>query len=368
MATLDIRTARDEDLPVLVAAFGQSQYFADRLARQRRGVGELLIAWRDGRPVGNGCLWREEPYEEAVRRHLGHIPTLTHLEVLPAEQGQGIGTQLIGAAERIATDLGYWQISLGVGVDNPAARRLYERIGYREWPHGSVDVIWDQVDEHGFSERHDLRCHWLVKQLPTDFPHVDKWQAWSPGEAATRLRDLGLTDVPWYVAGGWAVDLHLGKQTREHEDLEIAIPRTRFGRWRTALSAYRLYDAGAGRLRALGPTDQPDPVNHQVWLRDDDVWRLDTFLESGDETTWVSHRDARIRVPWADAVTTNPDGIAYLRPQYVLLGKAKHQRPKDVADFESLLPTMDVAARRWLAGALSTVHPGHTWIWPTIKG
>ena len=34
--------------------------------------------------------------------------------------------------------------------------------------------------------------------------------------------------TPWYVAGGWAVDLHLGRPTREHEDLEIGVPRERF--------------------------------------------------------------------------------------------------------------------------------------------
>src|SRR2546427_535915 len=30
---------------------------------------------------------------------------------------------------------------------------------------------------------------------------------------------------PWFVAGGWALDLFLGRETREHEDIEIAILR-----------------------------------------------------------------------------------------------------------------------------------------------
>lgn len=29
----------------------------------------------------------------------------------------------------------------------------------------------------------------------------------------------------WAVAGGWAIDLSLGEQTREHEDLEIVVFR-----------------------------------------------------------------------------------------------------------------------------------------------
>ncbi|MGM7683701.1 nucleotidyltransferase domain-containing protein [Cytobacillus sp. Hm23] len=30
---------------------------------------------------------------------------------------------------------------------------------------------------------------------------------------------------PWFIAGGWAIDLFIGKQTRPHHDLEIAIFR-----------------------------------------------------------------------------------------------------------------------------------------------
>jgi hypothetical protein len=89
---------------------------------------------------------------------------------------------------------------------------------------------------------------------------------------------------------------------------------------------------------------------------------MDTFLEPGDDTTWVSHRDARVRVPMAEVVARTEDGIPYQRPQFVLLGKAKHSRPKDEADLASLLPTLDMESRRWLAESLDLVHPGHPWI------
>ena len=32
-------------------------------------------------------------------------------------------------------------------------------------------------------------------------------------------------DGPWYVAGGWAIDLFLGRSTRAHSDVDIAILR-----------------------------------------------------------------------------------------------------------------------------------------------
>jgi len=32
----------------------------------------------------------------------------------------------------------------------------------------------------------------------------------------------------WCVAGGWAIDMFLGKQTRPHEDMEIVVLRRDF--------------------------------------------------------------------------------------------------------------------------------------------
>ena len=57
--------------------------------------------------------------------------------------------------------------------------------------------------------------------------------------------------APWCVAAGWALDLFRGEQTREHEDLEIAVPTTReaFGQVRNALAGYEIED---GRRAASG--------------------------------------------------------------------------------------------------------------------
>jgi Aminoglycoside-2''-adenylyltransferase len=49
-----------------------------------------------------------------------------------------------------------------------------------------------------------------------------QWQLWNPDKAATCFAAL---HVPWWIAGGWAIDLFLGRQTREHEDLDVLILR-----------------------------------------------------------------------------------------------------------------------------------------------
>lgn len=56
------------------------------------------------------------------------------------------------------------------------------------------------------------------------------------------------------------------------------------------------------------------------------------------------------------------DGVPYLRPQAVLLFKAKARRPKDEADFARCRPFLEPDARTWLGQALQRAHPGHPWI------
>src|SRR5262245_287014 len=43
-----------------------------------------------------------------------------------------------------------------------------------------------------------------------------------PREVANVMRTL---DLWWAIAGGWAIDLWLGRQTREHHDVEVVVLR-----------------------------------------------------------------------------------------------------------------------------------------------
>ncbi len=357
---MEIRRARDEELTDLVAAFGQNWVFADYLDRQRRGLGDLLVAWAEGRPVGDVYLWREPAYELEVREKQPDTPVITHLEVAPAWQRRGVGSALMEAVERLAFEHGHGLVCLGVGVANPA-RALYDRRGYDDWGHGTVKFSWVVPRPDGSSITESEICHVLVKIVDPTVPGLDRWAAWTPPEAAAVLAGCR---VPWAVAAGWAIDLHLGRQTREHSDLEIAIPRSMFGTYRRHLNGFELYLAGSGRVRRLAADREPGPDTHQVWVCEPAVpaWRLDTFLEPSDELTWVFRRDTRIRVPMRDALVHTGSGIPYLRPEIVLLMKAKHTREKDEADLAVTLPTLDHRARSWLTDAIAKVHPGHPWL------
>lgn len=186
------------------------------------------------------------------------------------------------------------------------------------------------------------------------------WQPWRPEELAERLAGVR---TPWCVAAGWAVDLFLGEQTREHEDLEIAVPEAGFAEIRQALPGLTFHVAGAGRL---WPLDNRDAFSRlfQTWALDPatDAYRLDVFRDPHDGDTWVCRRDETLRMPYPDLVRYTADGIPYQRPGVVLLFKAKHSRDKDEADFGKVLPLLDAGERQWLRDALTRVHPDHRWL------
>jgi GNAT superfamily N-acetyltransferase len=162
---MEIRRASGADLAALVAVFGDRHFFTDRLARQHAGHGVLLVAWLDNRPVGDVFLDCGPADEPEVRRHLPGVPRLVHLEVDGQLWRRGIGSALIRAGEDAARWLGHLRLALGVGLDNPHARRLYERLGFVDWGHGTVVGTWQDRDHDGRPVTRSEALDTLVRRL-----------------------------------------------------------------------------------------------------------------------------------------------------------------------------------------------------------
>jgi GNAT superfamily N-acetyltransferase len=81
-----------------------------------------LVAWEGDEPLGHAHVaW--------TRTKLG-VPEIQDVFVLPGHRRRGIASALNDKAERLAAERGHDRISLGYGIDNRAARSLYERLGY----------------------------------------------------------------------------------------------------------------------------------------------------------------------------------------------------------------------------------------------
>jgi uncharacterized protein (DUF952 family) len=177
---------------------------------------------------------------------------------------------------------------------------------------------------------------------------------------------------PWWVAGGWAMDLFLARKTRPHADLEISILRSDQGELFEYLSGWDLRLAAAGALHGWNGDIIERPW-HQVWARNgpgrptdveefgNDPTFLDFLLEEERDGGWAFRRLPTISRPIEEFGATTPEGVPIVRPEVALLYKAKSTRFKDQRDFEVVRPHLDEAARAWLAATLDEAHPDHPW-------
>jgi Aminoglycoside-2''-adenylyltransferase len=143
--------------------------------------------------------------------------------------------------------------------------------------------------------------------------------------------------APWWIAGGWAIDLFAERITREHGDVDVAVLFDDRRRLRAHLAGWELTETGHGvRARSAGGPE------------------LEFTYAVSDGRDWVYARDPSIRVPLTDAILRAPDGTPYERPELVLLLKSGHvpRREHDDVDFSTALPLLDETSRtrlrRWL--------------------
>jgi hypothetical protein len=176
---------------------------------------------------------------------------------------------------------------------------------------------------------------------------------------------------PWFVAGGWAIDLFVGAVTREHEDVEVAILRDDQGEVHRFLSAWTLdrlddrHEVGASVWVPWNADERIESPDFQAQARRSGVNPLviDLFFVDAPHGSWRFRRDPRITRPVAEiGAHAEIGGIPFIVPEIELLYKAKYHRPKDEHDFERALPCLDAPQRLWLREALRVNRPDDPWV------
>lgn len=165
---LSIRPCGEDEVDVLEAAIpspGRSRYHHKRYELQLAGLSTYLVAWDGAVPVGHLNL-RRMSGAPGVAARLGEVPEINALGVWPPERrNQGIGSALVLDAERRVRDAGGSRIGLGVAVENDAARRLYERLGYVDWGFGTVESSYPATTDDGRELVFTETLDYLVKDL-----------------------------------------------------------------------------------------------------------------------------------------------------------------------------------------------------------
>ncbi len=192
--------------------------------------------------------------------------------------------------------------------------------------------------------------------------NLGAWSPLAPTEVGQTLRQFRR---PWWIAGGWALDLFLGRQTREHEDTDIGVLRRDHVELQQTLTGWDLQAADPpGTLRAWMPLEELGDSIHDIWCRrtPKSRWCLQVMLDEANGDDWVYRRDARVRLPLKDMLQVTDSGLPYLRPEVQLLYKSKDPRTKSQADFASVLPHLGHDRKLWLKASLEVSDPDNGWL------
>jgi hypothetical protein len=181
----------------------------------------------------------------------------------------------------------------------------------------------------------------------------------------------GLT-VPWWITGGWAIDLAVGHVTRDHADVNVMmLERDEHAlRGLTGVDIQLIADGEpprawpAGYRLTGGLSPGPKPPLTGPGLGDRLILHgkglplpAEVIPASAAGAVWVYKKGSHVFIrPLAD-VTRYWEGIPFLAPEVVLLIKARPglDRPRtdnDQRDFEAALPTLSAQQRSWLRDAI----------------
>ncbi len=171
---------------------------------------------------------------------------------------------------------------------------------------------------------------------------------------------------PWYIAGGWAIDLSLGRTTREHEDVEVATLREDQWELRSHLTSWEFRKAlpGGKGLELWEAEEWLELPIHEIHARREggEPSLLEILLNEAEGNIWRYRRNPAVTRELADIGVASVDNIPFLRPEIVLLYKAKAPRTRDEEDFRNVLRSLEPSSCTWLRHAVSLCHPGHAWL------
>jgi Aminoglycoside-2''-adenylyltransferase len=170
--------------------------------------------------------------------------------------------------------------------------------------------------------------------------------------------------MPWCVAGGWALDLFLGRMTRSHADLELAIFRQDQAQLHRHFHAWTFEKIVNGQRQAWSEAERLELPVHEIHARSNDgePCAIEFLLNERDTDNWIFRRSPSITLALDRAISRSATGLPVLSPEIVLLFKAKLPRPKDDCDFQSSRMAMSRPQRQWLRDSIAACHPGHAWL------
>lgn len=189
------------------------------------------------------------------------------------------------------------------------------------------------------------------------------WEPMLPSQVAELFSTF---HASWCIAGGWGLDLFLGRQTREHGDIDLVILRRDQLLLQRLLADFEIFVVDPpGALRSWMPGEYLSKPLYNIWVRraSSGPWKIQVMLQDHTTIEWLFRRDDSIKGALEDLTMISSEGIPILRPEIQLLYKAKEIRERDRNDFDWVLPYLSSAQRHWLREKIEQAYGSqHQWL------
>ncbi|MCY7348622.1 MAG: hypothetical protein LH614_20725 [Pyrinomonadaceae bacterium] len=168
----------------------------------------------------------------------------------------------------------------------------------------------------------------------------------------------------WFVAGGWAIDLFLEKETRLHQDIEIAIFRKDQAVLHDYFDGWLLQKVINGELVVWHRDEWLTLPIHEVHCYKETAQppQIEILFNESNKTEWLYRRNENIRRSLVKIQPESSAGVNFLCPEVVLLYKSKNPRAKDERDFQAVVKRLDVECKEWLKDAIKVSNSKHHWL------
>lgn len=161
---------------------------------------------------------------------------------------------------------------------------------------------------------------------------------------------------PWFIAGGWAIDLFLNRETRIHENIEIGIYR------KHQMKLYRYFGKNKkyymNNKSRIGKHEKHEWNKEYLQLPIHELYveyagmEIKLLLNEKDENSWVYRRNKEIKLDEKKVILLTGKGIPYLCPEVVLLYKTKEMRDKDRDDILNASGKMSESQIKWFIDSI----------------
>jgi hypothetical protein len=185
---------------------------------------------------------------------------------------------------------------------------------------------------------------------------------WEPFGVADVERLLGDAEFVWWLSGGVALDVFLGRRTRAHGDIDVSVRRSDWPALHAFLDGRLDVKVAHNGVLSDVPDGALDDEVNGLWARNDPggPWRLQINLEHSEADDWVFRRDPRIRRPLREVVWRRAE-LPYVNPAVQLIWKVASTRARDEQDFAAVVPSLPDEERRWLAEVIELGYPTSPW-------